>query len=228
MKRELPLAIADTQLLLLADKAAYWAEQKTLMIADAHFGKANAYRALGQPVPAGTTADNLRRLDALLGAYDCARLVFLGDFLHAPQSLAPAILGTLTAWRQRHASLDCLLIRGNHDLRAGDPPVDLEMTIVGEPYRLGPFALCHHPAHHATLHVIAGHLHPAYCLQGKGRQRLRLPCFYSEAQLTVLPAFGDFTGGFDIPDAPGRRIFVTGDDGIWPVALERDYRPSSG
>ena len=82
----------------------------------------------------------------------------------------------------------------------------------------GPFALGHHPVAHAGLHTVAGHLHPVYCLQGPGRQRLRLPCFYSEPGLTVLPAFGDFTGGFDIADAADRRIFVTGDDGIWPVS----------
>ena len=218
MRRALPIDIAGTRLLLLADRAAYWPEQKTLLVADVHFGKAGTYRALGQPVPAGTTLDNLRRLDALLAAHDCARLVFLGDFLHAPQAMTPAVLAALSAWRKRHAALECVLVRGNHDLRAGDPPPELGIAVLGEPMLSGPFALGHHPVAHAGLHTLAGHLHPVYCLQGPGRQRLRLPCFYSEPGLTVLPAFGDFTGGFDIADAAGRRIFVTGDDGIWPVS----------
>ena len=221
MNRELSLDIAGTRLLLLADKAVYWAEQKTLMVADVHFGKAVTYRALGQPVPAGTTANNLRRLDLLLSTYDCARLVFLGDFLHAPQAMTPAVLTALAAWRKRHPRLECLLVRGNHDLRAGDPPPELGIAVLGEPVALGPFALAHYPVAHAGLHTLAGHLHPVYCLQGPGRQRLRLPCFYSEPYLTVLPAFGDFTGGFDIADGADRRIFVTGDDGIWPVSVRR-------
>ena len=54
MKRVLTIDIAGTRLLLLADRAAYWPEQKTLLVADVHFGKAGTYRALGQPVPAGT------------------------------------------------------------------------------------------------------------------------------------------------------------------------------
>ena len=220
MRSELAIEIGGTRLLLLADKAAYWPEQNAMLIADVHFGKAAAYRALGQPVPPGTTAANLKRLDALLAHYPCRQLIFLGDFLHAPQSRTHGTLAALAQWRARHARLECLLVRGNHDARAGDPPTELDIAIVDEPYPLGPFALCHHPAVHPGLHTIAGHLHPAYCLQGKGRQRLRLPCFYSEEQLTVLPAFGDFTGGFDITDAPGRRIFVTGDDGIWPVTPE--------
>ena len=220
MNRELSLDIAGTRLLLLADKAAYWPAQQTLLVADVHFGKAVTYRALGQPVPAGTTANNLRRLDALLSIYDCARLVFLGDFLHAPQAMTPAVLTALAAWRKRHPRLECLLVRGNHDLRAGDPPPELGIAVL-EPVALGPFALAHYPVAHAGLHTLAGHVHPVYCLQGPGRQRLRLPCFYSEPDLTVLPAFGEFTGGFDIADGADRRIFVTGDDGIWPVSVRR-------
>lgn len=84
--------IAACELWLLADKALYWPEQQLLCIADAHFGKAATYRAMGQPVPAGTTGHNLRRLDALLAAYAVKHLVFLGDFLHAPKAHAPATI----------------------------------------------------------------------------------------------------------------------------------------
>jgi len=45
------------ELWLLADKAVYWPARQCLMIADAHFGKASAYRSLGQPVPQGTTTE---------------------------------------------------------------------------------------------------------------------------------------------------------------------------
>lgn len=217
MNSELPLTVAGTQLWLHADKAAYWPEEKALLIADAHFGKAAAYRALGQPVPRGTTSAMLQRLDLLIASHDCRRIIFLGDFLHAPQSHAPATLAALIEWRRRHAGINCLLIRGNHDLRAGDPPPALDMAMVNEPYLLGPFALCHLPLRHPTHHVIAGHLHPAFRLQGRGRQSLRLPCFYSDGQMTLLPAFGDFTGGMDIEKAAGRLIFVTAAEGIWQV-----------
>jgi metallophosphoesterase superfamily enzyme len=68
VKRELPMTIGDTVLWLLADRALYWPERRWLCVADAHFGKAAAFRALGQPVPRGTTANNLARLDAQLHA----------------------------------------------------------------------------------------------------------------------------------------------------------------
>jgi metallophosphoesterase superfamily enzyme len=41
---------------------------------------------------------------------------------------------------------------------------------------------------------ISGHLHPGIKIQGKGRQRIILPCFVKYTNQLVLPAFGTFTG----------------------------------
>ena len=218
MKRDIAVQIAGCDVLLLADKALYWPQQQVLCIADAHFGKAAAYRALGQPVPHGTTAANLLRLDALLASYAVSELIFLGDFLHARKSHAPATLAALHEWRHRHAALVCKLVRGNHDLRAGDPPSTLSIEVVNEPYLCAPFALRHTPATHATHHVIAGHVHPVFRLEGQGRQRLRLPCFHITDTMTLLPSFGEFTGGQAVQVAPSSRTFITDGSGIWPIA----------
>ena len=220
MNKELPLQIAGTTLLLLADKAIYWPQQKALLVADVHFGKAAAYRAHGLPVPQGTTTLNLQRLDTLLSRYDCEQIIFLGDFLHAPKAHAPATLAALRAWRQRHTGLKCVLIRGNHDIRAGDPPDYLNIEMVTEPLLMGALALRHTPAPHATHHVIAGHVHPVFHLRGKGRQHIRLPCFHHQPALTLMPAFGDFTGGYQVETVDpnkGVKISVTDGSGIWAV-----------
>ncbi|MCF5637432.1 DEAD/DEAH box helicase, partial [Pseudomonas syringae] len=55
MKPYLSITLAGEELWLLADKAIYYPARRALLIADAHFGKAAAYRKLGQPVPHGTT-----------------------------------------------------------------------------------------------------------------------------------------------------------------------------
>ena len=217
MKSEHLLTIASDQILLLAQKALYWPRQKTLMVADTHFGKAAAYRALGQPVPQGTTSSNLQRLDSLLETYPTERLIFLGDFLHALKSHAPATLAAIRSWRGRHADLHCILIRGNHDKNAGDPPLDWNFEVVNEPYLTGNFSLQHVPTLHATHHVIAGHTHPTFRLHGKGKQSLVLPCFYHEPALTLLPSFGDFTGGFQLEEQVNSRLFVTDGSCIWPI-----------
>lgn len=217
MKPYIALQLAGAELWLLADKAIFYPAERALLIADAHFGKAAAYRRLGQPVPHGTTDDNVRRLDAMLNAYDCQQLIFLGDFLHAPESHAAATLAALQAWRERHPSLAITLIRGNHDKRAGDPPGELRMEVVPEPLLLGPFALQHEPDPHPSHYVLAGHVHPAYRLYGKGRQRLRLPCFYLQRDVCLLPAFGAFTGGMNIERQENSRVYVVGEGAVWEV-----------
>ena len=73
------------------------------------------------------------------------RLVVLGDFLHAAEARNPAVLAALARWRSRHAAVELVLVRGNHDSHAGDPPPALGFAIVDEPWHLGPFAACHHP-----------------------------------------------------------------------------------
>jgi DNA ligase-associated metallophosphoesterase len=217
MKTEHDLTIKNHQFLVLADKALYWPKQKTLFIADAHFGKAAAYRALGQPVPHGTTSHNLQRLNALIKLYAIEKIIFLGDFLHAPKSHAVSTLTALKSWRLENAEIECILIRGNHDLRAGDPPPDLNFTVVNEPYLMDDFALQHIPKPHTTHHVIAGHVHPVFRLMGKGRQNMRLPCLYHTAEITLLPSFGEFTGGFIVEKKLNSQLFLLDGQHIWQV-----------
>ncbi len=202
---------------LLPERALWWPAGETLFVADLHLGKAASFRALGQPVPAGTTQENLARLDGLLQRHAARALVFLGDFLHAAKARTPSVLRALGGWRARHAALACTLVRGNHDNRAGDPPAFLDFAVVDEPHLAGPFACCHHPQRHPTHFVLAGHVHPACLLRGMGRDNLRLPCFVREGGQAILPAFGEFTGGWLVGPAPGRAFYAVGGDGVWAL-----------
>ncbi|MES2911003.1 MAG: ligase-associated DNA damage response endonuclease PdeM [Pseudomonadota bacterium] len=212
-----PLAVSwvGEELLLLPERALWWPAQRVLMIADLHIGKAATYRNLGQPVPSGTTRENLRRISRLLLQYRPALLLFLGDFLHAAQARTPSVLHALDEWRQEFSDIDVLLVRGNHDSRAGDPPESLNIKVVEEPWLIGPFAACHHPQSHATHAVIAGHLHPVVSLRGRGRDHLRLPCFCFEERRAVLPAFGEFTGGWSMKTEPGLKVYPVGGEVVW-------------
>ena len=205
--------IAGERLQLLPERAAFWAGAGTLLVADAHFGKAATFRALGVPVPETTTVDSLRRLDAALARTSARRVVFLGDYLHAREGRAPATLDALARWHREHASVELLLVRGNHDRGAGDPPAESGVRCVEAPLVEPPFVLAHHPAESREGTVIAGHLHPGACLEGAGRQRERLPCFWLRGGCLVLPAFGDFTGLADIEaNAPDRVWVVAGEE----------------
>jgi DNA ligase-associated metallophosphoesterase len=206
----LEIEVASARLALLAQRAACLVDERCLLVADAHIGKAASFRRLGVPVPQGTTTQTLQRLSEAIAASGARRVVFLGDLLHSAHAHAPATLQALAEWRAQHAALDLLLVRGNHDQHAGDPPAKMGVTVVDEPLQLGGLALCHHPQPRDGTYVLAGHLHPCVVLGGRAHQRLRLPCFHFGDHVGVLPAFGAFTGMHALRPRPGERIFVVG------------------
>lgn len=207
--------LAGEPVVLHASGAIFLPSQGALLVADAHFGKAVSFRRLGVPVPRGTTTETLDRLSALVAETGARRIVFLGDFLHSARSHAPGTLAALARWRGEQAGLQLMLVRGNHDERAGDPPASLRIEVVDEPLALGPFALCHYPRPLADRYVLAGHWHPCISVKGRAFERLRLPCFWfgddsgslPGSGVGVLPAFGAFTGMHRIEPRAGDRIF---------------------
>ena len=209
--------VGGEALVLLPQKAAFLPSTHTLLVADAHFGKAVSFRRLGVPVPRGTTSENLVVLASLVARWQARRIVFLGDFLHSARSHAPSTLGAVARWRGEHAALELVLVRGNHDDRAGDPPASLGFTVVDEPFVEGGLALCHHPEPNEAGYVLAGHLHPCISLGGRAHDHLRLPCFHLGARVGVLPAFGSFTGMAPVHPVAGERIFAVADEAVVEV-----------
>jgi uncharacterized protein len=207
------LDLAGETLVLLPQKALYWPRRKMLVIADIHFGKAAAFRAQGVPVPRGTTSDNLARLDALLALCEVDVMVFLGDFLHARAAHAAATLAAMQAWRERHARLELVLVRGNHDRHAGDPAPALRIAMAEEPYSVDGFSFCHHPEIAAPGYVLAGHVHPVFVLSSR-LDSLRLPCFLVGQSRMILPSFGAFTGGHPVHPLAGEKVYASSGEAI--------------
>ena len=206
-------ARAHRGLTLLAARAVWAEATRTLFVADVHLGKAATFRALGQPIPAGTTRENLERLSALIDALDVAQLVFLGDLFHARVGLTASLWREFEGWRERHARLEITLVIGNHDRRAGALPPAMRIDAVAEPLRLDTLECRHVPLEAESLGngdatVLAGHWHPATRLRGPGRDSLRLPCFHLRGRQIVLPAFGEFTGGAHVEADETAALFV--------------------
>jgi DNA ligase-associated metallophosphoesterase len=210
---------AGEALWLLPERAVYWPAQRTLLLADPHFGKAAAFRAGGIPVPAGTTADNLARLDSALAATGATQLVCLGDLLHARAGRVARTVEAVAVWRARHEQLQWLLVRGNHDRHAGDPPPAWRITCLDEPVVDAPFVWRHEPREAEEGYVLAGHVHPAVRL-GRGALAETLPCFVFGRRVGILPAFGDFTGQATLRPQPEDRLFVLAGDEV--IAVGRD------
>ncbi len=215
------------RLRLLPSGAAWCEATQSLLVADLHLGKAHSFRRQGVPVPAGTTAQSLAQLSADVQASGAKTIVFLGDFLHARH--AQAVMPAVAAWRKQHPHLALWLVRGNHDRHAGDPQFSepelgdtpLGLSCFDEPLLHGPWALCHHPQTVPGAYALAGHWHPCIALRGKGRDRLRLPCFWlgdpALRPLGVLPAYGAFTGMHPIEQNPQDRVFAIAGDRVMSV-----------
>jgi DNA ligase-associated metallophosphoesterase len=186
--------LAGEDLTLLPERALHWPRVSTLIVADVHLGKAASFRAGGIPIPRGTTASDLSRLSVLIERTRAARLIVLGDFLHAPEGRVAALDAAIRAWRQAHAALALTLVRGNHDERAGDPPASWGVEVVDAPHSLAPFALYHEPATPPTGYALCGHVHPGARLSSAAGDSARLPCFVLGPRRALLPAFGRLTG----------------------------------
>lgn len=206
--------LAGESVELLPERALFWRQRKTLIVADLHVGKAATFRAAAIPVPGGTTDETLARLSSAIQRSGAERLVILGDLLHAQSGRVPHTIKAIAAWRQSYANIETLLVRGNHDLHAGDPPTDWCVACLDSPVADPPFVYQHLPQPSAAGYVLAGHLHPSVVLGGRGRQSLRLPCFHFSPTVGTLPAFGDFTGNAIIRPGPGDRVFVVADDEV--------------
>jgi uncharacterized protein len=192
---------------MLGEAGLYWPARETLLVADAHFGKAASFRAGGIPVPNGTTGGNLARLESALARTGARRLVCLGDLLHARAGRAEGMLVAVTAWRRRHPELEWLLVRGNHDRHAGDPPAEWEVVCSDGPQVEGPFILQHEPEAGDAGYALAGHVHPAARV-GRGKLAEQLRCFLFGERVALLPAFGEFTGTALVRPQRADRVFV--------------------
>jgi len=209
--------VAGEELLLLPERAVAWPARRVLFIADYHLGKAASFRSAGIPLPAGTTTENVERLERAVQRSGAQHVIFLGDFLHSAAGRAPRTLARFGQWREARTELDLTLVRGNHDARAGDPPAEWRVRAIDAGERLGPFVLNHEPGNARGGYALAGHVHPAVRLNGSGDESLRLPCFWFGARSAILPAFGAFTGCAVVRPRAGDQVFVIADDQVLRV-----------
>lgn len=202
---------------LSAGRAAYWEEQRALVIADLHVGKSAHFRKAGIAVPANIVQDDLYRLQQLITKYDPVRVIVVGDMFH---SEANNEVQYFRIWRNQFPHIRFELITGNHDIMPA--AVYEQLGIIIQPFlQLGDIYFVHdlkdQPAPLNGRYVLSGHIHPGVWMVGYGRQKLRLPCFYFGGQGAVLPAFSAFTGMYSVEPEESSAVFVIAEKKIFRV-----------
>jgi len=209
------LEIIGERIVLSHERAMLWPKEATLFLSDPHFGKASHFRVHGIPVPAGSTEDDVARIERLSEGIE--RIVILGDFFHAPTGRQSGTMEVLAAWCKRMGGKELLLVRGNHDERAGDPDDSFGIRAVDGPFHVGPFVLTHHPHQPGTGYCLSGHLHPGVRIESPGAGKMKLPCFVVGARRAILPAFGTFTGIARVKPLEGDRFYVVGPEQVFAL-----------
>ena len=232
------LHVAGTQLWLRPDCTVWWPDQSTLFAADLHLGKGAAFRAQGQPVPAGRSAATLAHLEIAAQTCGAAQLVLLGDLWHHASGLSEELHQQLASLTARWPTM---LVLGNPDRPLAKRALQgLTISTCNTSLALGRLVAQHEPdfvkkgdAEVETAFGLAGHLHPAVHLGGRGGDRMRRPCFLHYAGGLVLPAFGRWTGAWaQWPKdyaAAGARVAVVGESAVlWlPTALSVESKIES-
>ncbi len=199
------LQILGQSFQLLPEKAIFWEQQKTLLIADTHFGKIMHFRKAGIAVPDAPAFQNLKRLERLLRAQVPETVIFLGDLFHSELNTEWLAFKEII---KKFPEVNFELVTGNHDILHELSYANGRFTVYDQPLESGPFVFSHEPMEHPTLYNLCGHIHPGVRMVGSGRQSLRLPCFYFGEKGGILPAFGEFTGLYLLQPKKKDSVFV--------------------
>ncbi|MCW1920934.1 ligase-associated DNA damage response endonuclease PdeM [Luteolibacter arcticus] len=202
------------QTLQLLPGKALLLQDRTLVVADLHLGKATAFQAKGLAVPEGDSNADLNRLGTLCEQVQATRIVINGDLFHSPAGLSIEIERLLETWLFT-VGLPVELVLGNHDRKIARLPHWL--TAVDSVEHAG-VHLVHDPADAPDDRpVVAAHWHPVAKIADGKRTSLRLPCFLQRRNVLVLPSFGTFTGGAIVDREQDDRFFVAPGDRVIEV-----------
>ena len=157
--QEYPFQIKGQHLQLHPLRAIYWEEQKCLLLADLHLGKAQHFRRSGIPLPETAGDANWDKLIHLLLTYQPERVLLLGDLFHSAYNPVWEEFGQLV---QQFQSVQFELVVGNHDVLSDHQYERFGIVCHPEPYEVSPFLLSHHPMEDipAGKYNLAGHIHP--------------------------------------------------------------------
>ncbi|WP_299188687.1 ligase-associated DNA damage response endonuclease PdeM [uncultured Aquimarina sp.] len=197
------IQIQNQNFILHPTGAMFWKEKNMLLIADLHLGKISHFRKHGSAVPQDAIIKNFEQLNTVIQTFTPSKVCFLGDLFH---SFINNEWILFSEWVS-NTKAQFLLIIGNHDIISPHKYEEIDIKL-GTELILDNFLLSHHPEEREELFNFCGHIHPGVLLEGLGKQRLRLACFYQTENQLILPAFGEFTGNHTLDIIEKVKIYA--------------------
>ena len=164
-----------------------------LVVSDLHLEKGAAFARRGMLLPPYDTLATLGILSAVIGRYDPKIVVSLGDNFHDRVGSKHLPVSARALITDMARGREWIWINGNHD---PDGTVDLPGHSVDQ-LIMGHLTFRHEPQAGSAPGEIAGHLHPSATVRRREKS-VRRPCFASDGQRLLMPAFGVLTGGLDL------------------------------
>lgn len=207
-------SVRNQQILLTDERCIFWESQHLLILSDTHFGKSGHFRKEGIAIPQEVYQSDIKRLVDLIEYFQPKGIIIIGDMFHSSFNKE---INYFKKFREDFAAVNFHLIRGNHDILSKKMYQNLDIEVHEGLLDLAPFSFVHDLSDLNMPYknfVFSGHLHPGIDMKGKGRQKLRLPCFHFTENYAYLPAFSRFTGTSKIQIKKNNQIFMITDEGI--------------
>lgn len=215
---EIAIPILDTEFIAGTHRCLRVPAKGIIIISDCHFGKATHFRKNNLPIPQATAVNDFHVFYDLLMQWKPNMCVFLGDLFHSTKNKEWQWLAETLA---HFPSCRFILVQGNHDVL--DPEMYLQAGIeLTQTLELSPGIVLSHEPIESDIFNICGHIHPGIALQGKARQRMRLPCYFKTENRLYMPAFGGLTGHVDMGkiEKAGRAWCFTEAEIFGPVEVQ--------
>lgn len=173
-------------------RVLFWENQKSLILSDLHIGKSAHFQKSGIPIPATVLTTDLERLKQIIHHFKAENLIIVGDLFHAEYN---SDLDEFKQWLKQFKNLKLQLIKGNHDRLPNRIYEEFDIEIFKTELNVNSLKFVHDAVEETNdFFTISGHVHPGVFIKGKGRQRIKLPCFQVNENQLILPAFSLFTG----------------------------------
>lgn len=215
------IQFAGKSFALDASGLLFWPDRGVAVAADLHLEKATYFAGQGQLLPPQESFETLSKLLAALDRTECRSLILLGDSFHDVGGFDRLDNRAMRLWEKICSRYSVTFVLGNHDGTMAPPQTQgadfLEMERV----------IFRHQATPQAFAEISGHYHPKASLRLRGK-RITRPCFVTDANRIILPAFGTLTGGMNVKSGAITELFasdfvvhILGEDKVYSVPADR-------